>query len=127
MIDLKTVEKYTKGYTHRFYDESVKIKNELAVHSNGECGSHLVEAARPNEQDIYKKYRKEIEEPVSKTYFEKVMNVFGKIRLAPDWGVVWPTKTSIVKKPQDFFEEQFPDFGSLQEWFFFGWHGLNGR
>ena len=119
MISIETVKKYTiDKHKHRFYVESVKIKNELSIHANGETGSHLVDLARPNEEPIYKDYRKGVEEPITKTYFEKIVNVFGKIRLAPDWQIVWPESKSIVNNPETFFEREFDVFGSLQKWFF---------
>lgn len=100
MIDELIIQKYVSkdAPKHRFYDDSVEIYEALEPHADGEYPTHLIDTARPNEPSIYKEYRKNVFEPITKTYYDKVLNVLSKIQMADDWDVKWPeTKRHIHK------------------------------
>lgn len=122
MIEESIIALYTAKThpTHRFYGESVVLEMQLCPHADGEYPSKLIDEARPNEQGIYKEYRKKVFEPVTKTYYDKVFNLFGKIRIADDWGVKYPDSGSYPKNesPKEYLQEDYPDFSSIENWFF---------
>lgn len=123
MIDELIIQKYVSkdAPRHRFYAESVEIEEALCPHSEGEYPTELIDTARPNEPSIYKEYRKNVFEPITKTYYDKVLNVLGKIQMADDWTVKYPEDKKQFPKgesPKEYIQEEYPDFGSLENWFF---------
>ncbi len=123
MIDELIIQKYVSkdAPRHRFYAESVEIEEALCPHSEGEYPTDLIDTARPNEPSIYKDYRKNVFEPITKTYYDKVLNVLGKIQMADDWTVKWPEDKKTFPKgesPKEYLQEKYPVFNSLENWFF---------
>lgn len=123
MIDELIIQKYVSkdAPKHRFYDDSVEIYEALEPHADGEYPTHLIDTARPNEPAIYKEYRKNVFEPITKTYYDKVLNVLSKIQMADDWDVKWPeTKKTYSQgeSPKEYIQEKYPDFQSIENWFF---------
>ena len=123
MIDLEIIVKYTGKTTplHRFYAESVTIEKELKPHCDGEYPETLIETARPNEPSIYKDYRKNVWEPITKTYCDKIINLLNKIGMADDFAVKFPefkTQFPENESPKDYLTKNYPDFNSIENWFF---------
>lgn len=123
MIDEGFIKRYTEidPPRHRYYAESVEIESELCPHSEGVYPVDLIDTARPNEPTVYKDYRKKVYEPISKTYYDKVLNLLGKIQMADDFSVKWPEPKSRFPEgdtPKDYLQEKYPDFRSIENWFF---------
>ncbi len=122
MIDESIIALYTGNQhpVHRFYNESVELESQLCPHSDGEYPTKLIDEARPNEPHLYKQYRKNVFEPITKTYYTKVLNVFSKIRIADDWGVKYPESGTYPpsQSPKEYLQDNYPDFGSIENWYF---------
>lgn len=123
MIDDKIIQLYVskEAPRHRFYKDSIDIAQQIEPHSDGVYPTNLIDTARPNEPDIYKEYRKSVWEPITKTYYDKVFNLLGKIQMADDWAVKWPELKGSYPKgenPIEYLSQNYPDFGSLENWFF---------
>lgn len=123
MIDEEIIGRYITidPPKHRFYDQSVEIEKALSPHSEGIYPVELIDTARPNEPTIYKEYRKEVFEPITKTYYDKVLNLLGKIQMADDWSVKWPEPKNTFPKgesPREYIQEKYPDFSSIENWWF---------
>lgn len=105
-----------------FYEDAIKISTELSYHADGNYPQELIESARPNEDQKYKDYRKSVFTPITTTYFDKVLNALGKIRRAEDWEIKYPKdlkgSTADGESLQDYCEENYPFFDSLENWFF---------
>jgi hypothetical protein len=105
---------------HRFYDRSVEITKKLESHSKGKYPSDIIEIVRPNETFDQKQYRKNAFTPVTKTYFSKVVSTIAKISHAQDWSIRFPedSTTKEGESLKDYTCENYPNFDSLENWFF---------
>jgi hypothetical protein len=100
---------------HDLYEGSVKIAQKLRVHEKGEYPASLIEIARPNEDEKYKEYRREVFTPITKTVYSKVVSTIAKINRAEDWKIGFADDSSDLK---NYTEEIYPYFDSLENWFF---------
>lgn len=104
--------------THEFYKDSVDMYNDLLVHSDGVYPKKLLDVARPNEEDVYKLYRKNVYEPITKTYWGKILNTLAKIRRAEDFAVQIPEDTQSQSIYKEYITKNYPSFDSVENWFF---------
>lgn len=118
-------QEYFKQYFKRdlpkysLYAESVKISNDLKIHSKGKYSIPLMEVARPNEAQEYKDYRKAVFKSVTKPYYGKVVNVISKGKRAEDWSITFPKQvTAEGESLEDYTQKNYPTFDSLENWFF---------
>lgn len=126
-ITLDQLKLYTQknAQTKRWkcYDESVELYKALKTHADGEYPHRLIDKRRPSESEEIKKYRQEIYEPITEGPFSQIITSLAKIRKSSDWGIKYdPTDVpaAIVEeeRPECYFEEEFPYFKSLTDWFF---------
>ncbi len=106
------------GKKHKYYDESVAMYNVLLVHSDGVYPKDLLDIARPNEEGAYKEYRKNVYEPITKTYWGKILNTLSKIRRAEDFCIEIPDETNLQNQYKDYVTKNYPSFDSIENWFF---------
>lgn len=103
---------------HRYYEQSVSIYNALQVHSDGKYPHKLLDVARPNEDDIYKLYRKNVYEPITKTFWGKILNTLSKIRRAEDFDIQFREETANQEVYENYVDKNYPVFDSIENWFF---------
>lgn len=111
------------SYTHEGYSSSVKMYNEIKVHSEGETPDVLLTERRPGESVYIYEYRRKIYQPKTKSYIGKVLNTLQKIWRSPDWSIQYDAKAFPSTIPQgetlqDYCETNFPEYGSLTKWYF---------
>lgn len=113
----------TKNYPkHHFYQESIDLRDKIAIHAKGLYPAGLIEMARPNEAEEYKDYRKNVFVPKTKKWFSKVKKTMAKGHLAEDWGIYWPSDPGNYapdgEKLKDYTTLNYPYFDSLENWAF---------
>lgn len=124
MLTLDFISQYfvEKPPTHEFYAKSVSIHERLEIHSYGSKPDILLDKARPNEDDIYKQWRKERYTPITKTYWGKIVTTSSKVRKAEDWAIKFKEdiKGGVPKDEslEKYVNENYPYFDSFDNWFF---------
>lgn len=103
---------------HKYYKDSVDMYEDLKVHSDGVYPCRLLDVARPNEESVYKEYRKDVYEPITKTFWGKILNTLAKIRRAEDFDIDFKSDTSNGKAFKEYCTQSFPIFDSIENWFF---------
>ena len=124
VIDEAKLKKYFKGdLRHPFYEKSVEMAHEIAIHMDGMYPVKLIDERRPSESVFIKEYRKKIWEPITQDPIGQVVNELMKIRKADDWSVrydvnAFSSKIRPDERPSVYFEERFPVFKSVTNWTF---------
>lgn len=108
---------------HPLHKATVEIKQELAVHFDGDYPGKLIDERRPNEPTEVKNYRKQIWKPKTKPTCSKVFSELQKIRRSSDWAIKYDnieqfTKVAEGETLEDYCEMNFPYFGSVTNWMF---------
>lgn len=103
---------------HQYYNDTVKIANELQIHSKGKEPTELLNKARPNEEEKYKQWRLDRWSPKTKVYFGKVVTNYAKIRKAEDWSISYKSDSRLAQDLKKYMEKDFPDFDSFDNWAF---------
>jgi hypothetical protein len=108
---------------HKAYKDSVNLYTEMKIHLDGEYPAAVIDAARPNEPDYIKEYRKKIFAHITMPAGAKVLNSISKIRKSPDWGIKFnkknfPASIAQGEDPDTYINYNFPFFGSLTSWAF---------
>lgn len=120
MLDETIISPYIgdKAEKHSFYERSIEIAEALMLHSRGYVPENLFKNFRPNEDDKYLAYRKNVFKPVTKTYYSKVVNTIKKINRAEDWNIQFTEDTEFKKQFKKYMVDNYPYFESLENWFF---------
>ena len=71
-----------------FLEKAERHAAALRVHAKGEYSAELMDHARPNEEDQYKEYRKNVFKSATKKSFGRVVTTLSKVRLAEDWRIL---------------------------------------
>jgi hypothetical protein len=104
------------------WSDAVNNYNRLRVHADGELPIWLIKDARPGESDAAREYREKIYEAETQNPVERVFGVFEKIRRSPDWMIRFSSEVpAIIRKGetlQDYITENYPVYGSLEDWLF---------
>jgi len=125
MLDQSFINRYlvdpSKQPKHKYYNQSVDIKQHLEAHSKGTYPKDLIEIVRPNETFDQKQYRKSVWTPKTKTYFSKVVTTLAKIQRAEDWKIDFPDSGIAFEQAnslEDYTQKNYPYFTSIENWFF---------
>lgn len=114
--------KYNKDTYHHYYERSVEIANDMAVHADGLFPEKLIKDRRPNEPEEVMKYREKIFSPKTKPTFSKVYSELQKIRRSADWSINYDLKKFTRIRDEEnleaFCEKNFPYFTSITNWVF---------
>jgi hypothetical protein len=123
-MEMSELLSYFKGEKqHYYYKKAVEQAKDLGIHINGEYPGELIEERRPSESVFIKDYRKKIWVPITEETMSQVLTELQKIRKADDWSVRYDvTKFSRMvvedEQPNEYFEENFPQFKSVTNWAF---------
>lgn len=110
------------GKRRMFYAESVKQYDQIRTHALGEYPKELISERRPGESVTIQKYREKIYIPKTQSTLAKVFNSLQKIRKSTDYLITFksdkiPAVISKDETPQIYLTENFPKYGSLDNWF----------
>lgn len=107
---------------HSFYEDTVELAEDLAIHANGEFPDDLILERRPAESEEIKNYREKIFTPITKPVFTKVYNSLMKIRKSSDWMISFTADVPPViaedESPEVYLMRKFPRNGSITNWMF---------
>ena len=107
---------------HEFYQDAVKLYEDLECHFEGEPPRDLIRARRPGESESVWEYRKTIYESRTKPILSRVFNTLQKIRKSPDWVVKFATQLppSIASNatPERYLNADMPLYTSITNWTF---------
>ncbi len=123
-MEVAELKQYFSGQKrHPFYQQTVTMAHEIATHMDGMYPGKLIDERRPSESEYIKKYRRDIWQPVTKDPVGQVVNELMKIRKADDWSVrydatAFSSRIREDEMPHLYFEQQFPEFGSVTNWTF---------
>lgn len=118
------LDSYFRGDTvHYFKTDTIRIADEMAVHSDGIYPKVLLEERRPNEPLEVKAYREKIWIPITKPTFSKVLSSLQKIRRSQDWSIMYESEGDFSRITEDesleeYCESRYPYFTSLTNWIF---------
>lgn len=122
MIEQKTIDHYFKNEPrHIFFEPSVKIAEQIQAHTGEKYPRKIIDLARPNEREKFKKYREEVHEPVTKKDYNKILTTLKKIQKSEGWGVNYDKENfedPIQELLREYMEINYPGFGALETWFF---------
>jgi hypothetical protein len=124
MITEDFIKPYLKNpeKVHDKYGAALEILQELEVHTDGTFPEKELDTARPHEEEIHKKYRKEVWVPVTKQGADEVLKQSKKIPRANGWGVIFPKEQSRLIKDgfglRQYIENDFPKWDSLNKFVF---------
>lgn len=106
---------------HAFHTASVEINRALEVHAcDDKLPEELLKKARPNEADIYQKWRLERWTPITKPYWDKVLFNSAKVGRAEDWHIGFPDIDSRVPEEESlkkYLTVNYPYWDSFENWF----------
>lgn len=105
---------------HKFYDDSVKMAYDMAVHADNIYPKELIGVRRPKESEAIKKYREEIYVSKTEAPVYKVMNSLMKIRKSQDWMIKYPKNNPKITESEsleNYMEFDFPRYASFTNWF----------
>jgi len=119
----KYVEPGAEKHYHQFYKQTVKKYDAIKLHADGDEPGELITKRRPSESKKIQDYRKEIDEPITKATFDKVLNSLSKIRKSQDWSIRVDEQkvSSLIKEGErmmDYLLEKFPKYTSITNWYF---------
>lgn len=102
---------------HSFYDESVKIANEI----NETFGDHypaFLNLERPKEAKKDKEYRKSVFKNPVKGHLSRILDKLIKVEQSEDFLVNYPLDDSGINLLRDYCENNFNGSNSLVNWLF---------
>lgn len=114
---------FKEGKKGNTYDECVKLESGLRIHADGIMPEDLIGNQRPSEPLEVMTYRKLIWQAITKETVSRIVTCLSKIRRSSDWSVRYDEKTfpAAINKleiPTEYFEKNYPYFGSLTNWLF---------
>jgi len=114
-----------KNRRHSYYEDAVKNAEDLSIHMDGEFPEDLIGKARPGETETVMKYRKDIDQPITKDIMSRVVSLMQKGRRSPDFTIKFdldnvPTTIREGERPQDYLTTGFPEYTSVTNWMFQG-------
>jgi hypothetical protein len=122
MIDEKIIKLWAtdpKDWPLREYKYAAEeVAHNLRMHVDGVYDERVMNYARPNEEDMYKEYRKNVFSAPTKDYSHKVINNLSKMRMADDWGIEFKDDTTLQKLFLDYCTKSFPNDDSIENYFF---------
>lgn len=104
------------------YEESVEYAQRLAIHCNiGLFPDSLFKKRAPNQTDAEFDYLKATYKTTSFPIWERFMGFINRIWNDQNWSISWSNEESISisesEKPQSYFENEYPVFGSLESYY----------
>lgn len=109
---------------HDRYEQAVKLRNELLVHTRGNSPAEILNTTRPNEEQVHKEYRLCVFEPITKSAAGKVITQTAKIQRSQGFGVTFPKDAPKLIRPdetlQQYLEESYPIYDSVLNYLFQG-------
>lgn len=122
MIDEKIIQMWAtdpKDWPLREYKQAAEeVAHNLRMHVDGIYDDRVMNYARPNEEDMYKEYRKNVFSAPTKDYSHKVINNLSKMRMADDWGIEFKDETTLQQLYLDYCTKSFPNDDSIENYFF---------
>lgn len=119
MIDQNYIRKYIESpEPHEYKEKSEKHHEKVKVHITDDYSEKTIGIARPNEDQVHKKYRETVFENVTKTEFNKISTVLKKIRRAEDFRIKFDEDEKEVSNIREYVDKNFPVFHSILNWFF---------
>lgn len=114
----------TGNIKHDRYEQAVKLRNELLVHTRGNSPAEILNTARPNEELIHKEYRLCVFEPITKAAAGKVITQTAKIQRSQGFGITFPKDSPKLIRPNEtlpkYLEESYPVYDSVLNYLFQG-------
>ncbi len=124
VITAELLKPYFKdGKKGNTYDECVQLEKGLRIHADGIMPEELIKKQRPSEPLEVMTYRTMIWQAITKETVSRIVTCLSKIRRSSDWSVKFDEKkfpASITKaeNPIQYFDYNYPYFGSLTNWLF---------
>lgn len=127
LITKEVLKKYIEDSSlrHKAYTQTVNIMKRLKVHADGEMPEELIKKRRPSEQPEVFKYRQDLYEAITEEVVSRIINCLSKIKRSRDWNLNFDNENipAIVKSredaiPEKYAKENFPYFGSIDNWLF---------
>lgn len=119
---IKPYLKDPEGRVHSKYNDAISILQELEVHTDGVYPERELKTARPHEEEVHKKYRKDVWVAVTKRGADEVLKQSKKIPRANGWGIVFPKEQSRLIKDgfslRQYIEQDFPKWDNLYNFVF---------
>ena len=118
------LNRYFKGQVkHPLYDDTLEQSKYLTIHAEGDFPDDLIKERRPSEIEKIRDYRQKIFESITYPVMSKVITSIKKIRRSPDWMVKFDEskfskRIPIDQTPKDYLTENYPNFGSLENWLY---------
>lgn len=116
------IDGYLKERTyHHFYERTVEIAKDMAVHADGIFPDELISKRRPHEPEAVMEYRKENYEAKTKAIFTKIFLSLQKIRRSSDWDIRFEGEFPRINEEETlekYTGENYPHFTSLTNWVF---------
>ncbi len=114
---------FSGKYYHKAYSETVRLADEIKIHSDGEYPEKIIEERRPSESKAVKEYREKIWKPITKPVFSKIISSLNKIRRSSDWSIKYNLSKVADRIPlgeslNDYCEKNLPNFKSITNWAF---------
>lgn len=106
---------------HVFWQDTVNIAEEMAVHADGLYPKKLLDERRPNEPQEVMDYRKKIFVPKTKPVFSKIFSSLQKIRRSADWNIRYENEFSKIAEGEtleEYCEKYYPLYTSVTNWVF---------
>lgn len=116
-------DKTKKPEFNEIYRKTVELRDHVLTHSVEDYfPEHLYLSRAPNQTDQEIKYIKDNHKAITFKVWLKYMSVINRIWndqnwTVKDWGKVDAKFISAGLEPQKYFEEEYPEFGSLEEFF----------
>jgi len=106
-----------KNSRHVFYDESVKIAEEIKVLYSEDYPKFL-DLDRPKETKKDKKYRKDVYNNPVKSHYGRIVDKKMSIKNSQDYLINYPLDTTGSNPLKDYCENGFGGFGNITDWTF---------
>jgi len=110
----KVSEKTSK---HIFYDDSVKIADDIKVLYSEDYPKFL-DLDRPKESSKDKKYRKEVYNNPVKSHFGRIVDKKMAIKQSQDYLINYPLNANGQNPLKDYCENGYNGFGTITDWVF---------
>lgn len=122
MIDDKIVKLWARDPadwpTREYKIAAQEVADNLLMHVDGIYDTKVMDYTRPNEDELYKEYRKNVFSAPTKDFSHKVISNLSKMRMADDWLIKFPDETTIQKQFIDYCTKDFPNDDSVENYYF---------
>lgn len=115
---LNDLTKENSKKRHRFYKEGVELEKQLSWHVDGTNPKDLLKRSRPHEPEVAREYRLENYEPITQSFFERVLNTVGRAFSGNLFNIEYkPSPTRSIDEEEEglsrYLEHDIPFYGSL--------------